>query len=362
VESAPAVGGKVVSYCCKATTECSRCGVCVAHTNISKALRHDKVSVYTGAAIETCGNNGKNVTCNVTIRNPRIDYHTCIECDACIDACPAQCITKYHRAELTQYIVDHDACLLSRGKKCNKCAAACPVSAIHTGGATSRKKLSAEAAVVATGHDPYDATGKPRFSYGRFDQVLNGEEAEKLLSSQDYLRKPGESVAFIQCVGSRDPQIKRNYCSSVCCAYALRMARVLKHRNPESDVTIYYIDIQNFDKAFTDLRNKLAAEGVKFIRGIPFTIEQDGNGKLKLKIEDPRGGEKTVEHDTVVLSVGMGPGKGAAALAEKMKLEQDEFGFFKSDQPNVFVTGTCAAPQSITESMAKARAVAADMV
>ena len=35
------------------------------------------------------------------------------------------------------------------------------------------------------------------------------------------------------------------YCSRVCCAYGLRLARLIRHRWPEAKVTTFYMDLQN---------------------------------------------------------------------------------------------------------------------
>jgi heterodisulfide reductase subunit A len=239
---------------------------------------------------------------------------------------------------------------------------ACPAGAVTAGSSESTLALSADALLVATGHQPYDAARKIRLGYGRFPGVLTGAEAEELLSRQESLGSPSDSVAFIQCVGSRDPKEGRNYCSAVCCAYALRLARVLKYRQPQADISIYYIDLQNFDKTFTRLREELTASGIRFVRAIPFRVEQSSAGKLELCIENNDGGQTVVEHDRVVLSVGLEPDPGAAELAKQLGLDRNEFGFFAGDAAaRLFVTGTCAAPQSIPDSMSSARAMAAVM-
>jgi heterodisulfide reductase subunit A-like polyferredoxin len=361
LESGPYIGGKVLTYCCKATDECSRCGVCIAHTTIYEALHHKNVEIIPGAVVKSFSNDGKTVSAKITASNPRISYEKCTACDGCIQACPAGCIGKYCRGELVEYVVDYEKCLLHKGEKCDKCAAACTTHAITVDTAVKEEEIVAEGILVATGHEPFDAAKKPRFGYARFDNIISGKEAEEILSRQIYLTNPSEDVAFIQCVGSRDPQIGRNYCSSVCCAYALRIARMLKYRNNEAKVTIYYIDIQNFDKAFSTFRQSLAQSGITFIRGIPFNIEKTGNSKLKLRIEDITGEETTAEHDVVILSVGLGPAQGAKSVAEIFGLKRDEFGFFASETPNVFATGTCREPQSIIDSIASAKAVALEM-
>ena len=131
-------------------------------------------------------------------------------------------------------------------------------------------RVAADGVLVATGHENFDPVVKPRLGYRRLPGVMTGFEAEQALVGR--LDLGGQSVAFIQCVGSRDPSLSRNFCSAVCCAYALRMARVLKHRNPQADVTVYYIDIQHFDKVQSAFRADVERAGVKLVRGIPSSV------------------------------------------------------------------------------------------
>ena len=361
IERSGRAGGKVLGYCCKATDECSQCGVCVAHTAVSEALHHQRVNVTVGASVEEFRNNAGTICARVARRNPSISYGTCTGCDACVEACPAKCIEKYHRGGLIEYTIDHSKCLLHQGSECDRCATSCPASAIVADTATTQLEMVVDGALIATGHDAFDARKKPRLGYGRLEDVITGEEAEQILSRQSFLKTPAESVAFVQCVGSRDPQIRRNYCSSVCCAYALRLARMLKYRNPDADVTVYYMDLQNFDKTFDTLHQKLVHDGIKFARGLPFRADRGRHGKLRIEIEHATGEERTAEHDVVVLSVGLQPATDAGRTASLFGLDRDEFGFLKSELANVFVAGTCAEPQSILDAMASARAVALDM-
>jgi heterodisulfide reductase subunit A len=198
---------------------------------------------------------------------------------------------------------------------------------------------------------------------------MTGLEAERTLSREAALPgadgRAAASVAFIQCVGSRDPGLCRNFCSAVCCAYALRMARLLKARQIGAEVTVYYIDIQNFDKVFTPFREGIEALGVRFVRGIPSSVSRAGSGRLGLLIEDPNGNRTTAQHDAVVLSVGMSPAEGAPRVAELFSLTEDEFGFFGhcgSRPGRIVAAGTCVEPQSIVESIASGRAAAQELL
>ncbi len=369
LESSAAVGGKVLSYCCKATDSCSRCGVCVAHEGIAEALRHPRIAVLTGARIDAVDAAGPAVAVRGVAANPLFKHSLCVDCGACAAACPTRCISRYSRGGLTTYSIDRQRCLLAEGKKCTACADVCGFAAIDAGAAEQAFDFSVDGVVIATGHETFDPVCKPRLGYGRLSGVMTGLEAERTLSREAAL--PGAdggaaaSVAFIQCVGSRDPALCRNFCSAVCCAYALRMARLLKARQPGADVTVYYIDIQNFDKVFTPFREGIEALGVRFVRGIPSSVSRAGTGKLSLLIEDPNGSRTNAQHDTVVLSVGMSPAEGAPRVAKLFGLTEGEFGFFgrcESMPGRIIAAGTCVEPQGIVESMASARASAQELL
>jgi heterodisulfide reductase subunit A-like polyferredoxin len=338
----------------------SRCGVCVAAAQLARAARQERLRILPGTTVQAV-QRGTGFSVRATRANPGIDPGRCTDCGACLKACPEGAITRFQKAELVQYAVDFARCRLHQGKACERCLKACTAGAITAGSAESSLSLNADALLVATGHQPYDAARKVRLGYGRFPGVLTGAEAEALLTREESLGGP--SVAFIQCVGSRDPKDGHNYCSAVCCAYALRLARMLKHRESKAEISIYYIDLQNFDKAFTPLRAELQASGVRFIRGVPFRVEQASSGRLQLFFESPDGQESTAEHDRVVLSVGISPEPKTADLARMLGLPLNAHGFLASatPAPRVWACGTCLEPQSIPDSMASARATALAM-
>ncbi len=369
VEAGGRFGGKVLDYCCKATDACSRCGVCVAMTQLQTTLRLQGVTVSMATEVREIGR-GEPLRLRCRRTNPALDYHRCVACDACLSACPEGCIHRYERAGMVLYHVDHARCLLHRGQNCSACAQACPTEAVLADGPASNVVFTADALLLATGHRPYPAERKVRLGYGRLPGVMTATEAEAALSEREALGNGGERVAFIQCVGSRDAREGRNYCSSVCCAYALRLARMLRYRDPAAELTVYYIDLQSFDKTFPLLRAEMQAAGIRFVRGIPFQIQDTPDGKLRLMAESAEGTFREAEHDRVILSVGMEPEEGAAKLAQMVGIPCNEHGFFQSARPSsgatarpgVYVCGTCQEPQGIAESMAAARAVALEMM
>jgi heterodisulfide reductase subunit A2 len=366
LEASAAVGGKVLSYCCKATDSCARCGVCVSHDAVSKALGSERISFLPCARIDAVEAAEGGLRVRGTSAGPRIRHSLCTDCGACAAACPTRAISRYGRAGLVAYSVDPSRCLLHQGKACTACRDACGFDSVEGKTAEEKFSISADAAVIATGHETFDPTCKPRLGYRRLAGVLTGLEAESILSGSATLPgadgTPASRIAFVQCVGSRDPSLCRNFCSAVCCAYALRMARVLKARQPASTITVYCIDIQNFDKAFTPFRGGIEAMGVSIVRGVPSLVNRTSTGKLELLIEDPTGGHSKALHDAVVLSVGVAPATGATRVAELFGLEQDEFGFFTSRLASVRTAGTCAEPQTLVDAMASGRAAAAELL
>ncbi len=358
LERSSRIGGKVLSYCCKATDTCSRCGVCIAHDTIAEAIRHPKIRLLPNASLATVDGQGPNVAVKAVVSGPRIDLRACIDCGKCLTTCPEKAISRYSRAGLVQYAVDLSTCRVAAGKECDRCAKACPVDAIDATRASSAVRVAADEVLIATGHENFDPVVKPRLGYRRLANVMTGFEAEQVLVGR--LDLGGQSVAFIQCVGSRDPSLCRNFCSTVCCAYALRMARVLKSRNPRADVTVYYIDIQHFDKVQSAFRADVERAGVKLVRGIPSSVSPSA-GRLALAIDDPGTGATTALHDTVVLSAGMQSADGAEKVAALFGLGRDAFGFFTAPAGRIRAAGTCVEPQDLFAAMASGRAAALEL-
>jgi heterodisulfide reductase subunit A2 len=362
VERESVIGGKVITYCCKATDSCSRCGVCVAHTKFQETVDHPGITLLTGSRVDRYSPSSSGTNLVIERKRPSLDLNRCTGCRACVDACPEGAISLYDRGGVLQLSIDYDKCLIHQGKECRICADTCSAGALTVDGSSIHETLEADGVLVASGHTAYNPAEKPRYGYGRWEHVYTGEEAESFLSDNQYLVKKDARIAFIQCVGSRDPEIGRNYCSAVCCSYAFRLAKMLKYWNPGSQAVIYYIDLQNFDKEFTHFKQEALDAGVTLIRGLPFLVEENETGEVRLLLEgnlesDNDGGDVHI-YDGVVLSVGLGPEVSASKVSEVFDLTQDEFGFFTESKDRTYICGTCSAPMTIPDSMTMARSQA----
>ncbi|MBM3190627.1 MAG: CoB--CoM heterodisulfide reductase iron-sulfur subunit A family protein, partial [Chloroflexi bacterium] len=237
-------------------------------------------------------------------------------------------------------------------------------------GSGAEREQYADAVILATGFDHVDAHTKGPYGYGILPMVTTGEEMERRLKDEgqgayDDL-KPGK-VAFIQCVGSRDEHVGRGYCSQVCCRYACRLARLLRARYPEAEVTLFKMDIQASGRDMRATWEALSSEGIRVVAGLPAVIRRSPEDPQRARFlydDILAGGLAHEDFDLIVLSTGIQPRRDAEAVAELFGINQDETGFFAVGDdgyttivPGVFVAGCCQAPRSMAESVAHASEV-----
>lgn len=216
--------------------------------------------------------------------------------------------------------------------------------------------------IFASGCVQFDAKKKARFGYGKFKNVITGYELEKNLRNYDFGKK--KNIAFIQCVGSRDESLNALYCSKVCCKYAVRMINFIVHKFPETELSIYYMDLQLDGKDIKTVYENLGnRQNVKFIRGIPEYLEEKSN-KVKTRFENTLNVDlEEKEHDLVVLSVGLSPNPDNKKFSKMFGVNLDENGFIITDEsgrtniPGIYAAGTAGSPNSIKNSIINVKAV-----
>jgi len=260
--------------------------------------------------------------------------------------------------------INEDKCLFFQNAGCQVCVDACPEGAIDLKAAAEEMQVKASSVILASGFKAFDPTEKPRFGYRRVPGVITGLELESILRNDNFDSGNGEkkleSVAFIQCVGSRDPKLGHNYCSRVCCGYALRLARLLRHRFPEIMPSMFYMDIQSFDRDF-EKRLAAARKEVRLIRAIPSDVRQSSDGRPELVYRGPDEGKVFESFDLVVLSVGIAPDPASGLLAEALGIKPNADAFLgpegdgmPTDSNGVFVAGAVQGPKSIEEAISHA--------
>jgi len=246
-----------------------------------------------------------------------------------------------------------------------------PVGAgLAPGGRPQGSPLQVGAIVIATGYNVFDPHLKPEFGYGLYPQVVTTLELEHRLASGDLVvnGKTPKDVVFIKCVGSRDQQLGRPYCSRVCCMISAKQAQLVRQALPDSRVTVFYMDVRTFGKRGEEFYDEARRAGVRYRRGNVSEIYRRGD-RVVVRVEDTLLG-RTLEHeaDLVVLAVGMEPRPEAADIAALLKLPRSADGFFLEAHPKlrpvdtavdgVFLAGCCQGPKDIPDTVAQAKAAA----
>ncbi len=232
--------------------------------------------------------------------------------------------------------------------------------------------------IVATGLKPYDPTELDEYGYTRFENVLTSLEFERLVNaggpSKGNLirptdRKTPKSVGFIQCVGSRSLRKGEEYCSNICCMNTIKSTLVLKEHYPDMEIKVFYIDIRAFGKGFEDLYTRSRRLGVKFIRGLPGSLEETADNTMRVAVENSATGKLEFhELDMLVLALGVQPAPSTQRLQEIMGLQLTPDGFYLEAHPKlqpvdaatrgIFYAGCAEGPKDIKESVTQASAAA----
>jgi len=384
IEREAAIGGHAAEMGCKAAEKCLRCNVCVADELLRAVAASNQISIHTRTHLAQLqpGRNGSRYTAVLEHKPTFIDRSKCIGCQACVNACPAKCVTKPNLALSPGVpVIDFSSCVRASDKKCSKCAKSCPSGAINMKQKQYRSTHDVDNVVLATGFEPFDPVVDAAFGYGSAANIITGIEAERQLAENSSIVRPSDRVepkriAFIQCVGSRSELAHRrpedtDYCSAVCCAYALRMAKLIKHKQPDAEITVFYMDIQNFGKGFDEFYEE-CRDRVTFIRSRPYEVKPAADGVV-VKYTAPTVPANAdsqlcqAEFDLVILSIGIRPRVDTIELAEKLKIATDEYGFVglktaaapELQRDGIFVAGASESPKDIAGSIAQARAVAA---
>ncbi len=170
-------------------------------------------------------------------------------------------------------------------------------------------------------------------------------------------------VAFLQCIGSRDREAGRDYCSQVCCKTSLRLAARLLDENPDCEITLFYIDLQVYGKGFREFYRSFK-DRLRLIQGVPSELLPADENKVALVFESPDDGElKTEIFERVVLAVGMLPAHGSQELAGQLKVPLERGGFFRKmpgrKASRIYTLGSCRAPMDIVGTRRQAKEAAA---
>lgn len=382
--------------------DCALCGKCVRMCN-------DRMGV---GAINFIGRGETR-----KVGTPYDEYsQVCLTCGACETVCPTGCLDvvqtsgkkpvpllsewdvgmkqrsavymPFPQAVPLSTVIDPNACAHLLTGNCGVCRDVCEVGAINHDQKEEEVDIDVGAIIVATGFNLMDARRVKQFGYGKYQNVYTSLEFERLSNATgptggkilirdeqgEYTKTP-KSVAIIHCVGSRDTNY-HEYCSRVCCMYALKYSHLIKEKvGHDTEIYDFYIDQRCYGKGYEEFYQRCQNEGTNFIRGkvasITHKAENPGEwGKLIAIAEDTLLAERIrIPVDMVVLCMAMEAQEKAQEVARTFGLNIGSDGFFLEEHPKlaplntptdgVFLAGTCQGPKDIPDTVAQASGAAA---
>ncbi len=238
---------------------------------------------------------------------------------------------------------------------------------------SSGETVDASSTILCTGFTHFDSINKPEWGFGMFPDVVSTTQVEQMISSGQGVRRPSNGdkpkrVAILLCVGSRDRQIGREWCSKICCSVSAKMAIEIREELPDCHVYIYYMDIRTFGLYEEIYWKSQEEQKVKYIKARIAEVTSDGD-KVIVKGEDTLVKRPiTIPFDMVVHAIGMDPNVDNMLISSVFGVDLHHWGYIKqqntygvmgaSSRPGVFVAGSATGPETIDDSIAQGNAAA----
>jgi heterodisulfide reductase subunit A len=384
VEKSAAIGGVMARL--DKTFPTNDCSLCILAPKLVEAGRDPNIDILTRS--ELIGLTGEPGRFTVTIRKePRyIDEKSCTGCGQCTQYCLKEidddynenlAITNaahidYAQAVPASYAIDPDKCLRLKYGTCGVCAVVCQKRAIHFDQQPETLELSVGAVVLAPGFGRIKKEVLAHYGWGRFPDVLTAFEHERLMCASGPTggeilrpsdRQHPKKIAFLQCVGSRDENCGNNYCSSVCCMYAIKQATLAREHDPEAEITLFYMDVRTHGKGFDAARERAIRENnFRVIYARPPKVEDVFDGRMLLTWASESGRHQAEKFDLVVLSQGLEAPDDADSLAATCGITLNRYQFaatgtytpLATDRAGVYVIGAFQSPKDIPDSVVQA--------
>ncbi len=233
------------------------------------------------------------------------------------------------------------------------------------------------AVVLATGFDLYPKANLPEYGGGRYPDVVDSLQFEAMLKEGE-IRRPSDGrvpreIVWVQCAGSRAPNLHRPYCSKICCMYVAKQTIAYRRAVPEGQAYVFYIDIRSQGRGYDEFVQQAMEEfGVAYLRGKASRIIQRGRQLQVWGVDTLSGQSVRVEADMVVLAMAAVPSSGSEALARLMRVATDENGFLAEAHPKlrpvesltagIYLAGAAQFPKDIPETVAQGSGAAAKVL
>lgn len=388
VEKSPTIGGLMALF--DKTFPTLDCSICILGPIMVEVKEHPNVTLLTNAEVEKVDGYVGNFKVTVNQRPRFVREDKCVGCfDICSAVCPIEVPDPFfprkaidvpfpQAVPLVPTIIE-ELCV-----GCKACAEVCDREAVDFNQEPVTHELEVGTIIVATGSQTFDPAIMGEYGYTKYDDVITALEFERMINPDGPTHgriirpstgEPAKKFAFALCVGSRNEEIGRPWCSRVCCMYSIKQAFLIRDRVPDSEVIINYTDIRAFGKGCEEFYTRARSEKqVRFNRLQVSEVRlDDDSGKLEFIGENTLSGEILEEQvDLVILAVGLEPADDLPALASKLNIATGPDGFFleghlkirpsEASVKGIFLAGCCQGPKDIPDSIAQAESAAAKAI
>ncbi len=357
VEQSPSFGGRVAQLNQYFPKLCPpSCGL---EINFRRIKDNRKIRTYTLTTVKSVSGTPGNY--EVTLETaPRYVNSNCTACGDCSDACPDEienefnfgmdkCKAAYLPHEMAfprRYVVKKEA-LSTAGEEAIK--AACKYNAIDLDMQVETKTVKVASIVWATGWTPYEPTKMENLHFADSQAIITNMMMERMAAPNGptggTIVRPGdgkeiESIAFVQCAGSRDEN-HLEYCSHICCMATFKQMSYVREQYPDAQIYVFYIDLRTPGKYENFREARMADEKATFIKGKVADIVVESDGGVTVIAENALTAEKISQKvDMAVLATGMQPTLDIQGAP--VALDMDSNGFVITNSEKAMIAAGCA--------------------
>jgi quinone-modifying oxidoreductase subunit QmoA len=377
VEKNPYLGGRVAQLNQYFPKLCPP--TCGLEINFRRIKDNPRIKVFTLAEVEKVSGSPGEYDVSLKL-SPRYVNENCTGCGECAKVCETEidsdfdfgmkkikgAYQPFEMAFPARYVISPQ---IIGTDDADRCKEACKYDAVDLSMETKTIDLQVGAIVWATGWEPYDATKIDTLGFGQYQNIVTNMMLERLAApngpTKGSITRPSdnkeiESIAFVQCAGSRDEN-HLPYCSYICCMASLKQATYIRERYPEAKIYIFYIDLRAPGYRYEQFYKKIKEdENVFFIKGKVAEVSEDpGSKNITVVAENAVTGEKihqTVE--MVVLATGMQPTAANTKLPADLTYNEDGFIINDFEKGGMFAAGCANKPADVVSTNQNATGMA----
>lgn len=391
ISDEPSIGGTMSRL--DKTFPTGDCAMCMISPRMVEASRHPNIKLHTQAEVVSVDGHEGDFLAKINQHARYVDADKCTGCGACEPKCPSKVFDAFNQglnkrkaiyALFPQAVpntraIDPKHCLYLTKNVCRKCEKVCDADAINFADTDKELELHVGSVILTPGLATYQPEIRKEFGFGQHKNVVTSLQFERLLSASGpcggEVARPSDGahpkrLAWIQCVGSRNPHNANPWCSSVCCMYAAKQSIIAKEHDPEVQSTVFYMELRAYGKDFDKYIEKAKndAEVVYKRAMVSEVVEDQKTGNLFIHSVGEDGRLVNEEFDMVILSIGFEPREDAREFADIFGISADEYGFawtsklrpVETSRKGMYVAGTYQGPKDIPETVIQGSGAAAE--